>query len=109
MRRADCQDLHTIRQFDEEFGVSSKVMNTSRIAASQARHRLDALPIRNRHELRIGFPVLSECLYSQGFLEERLDADLVVVFLVLIGAVSRRPPPPDARNSRSRLVSPAFR
>jgi len=36
MRHADRQDLYAVGQFDEEFGVSIKVMNTSRIASGEA-------------------------------------------------------------------------
>src|SRR5262245_26917713 len=98
MALEETQDLHPLRKLDQEFIVPFEVMNLRRITARELAHGLNALPIGNRHELGFVLAVLAERLNTQCLVEERLDAGLVVVGFVLVGAVTQGSPAPDADN-----------
>jgi len=74
MALEEAQDLHLLRQLDQEFLVAFEMMNLSGIAACEFSHGLDALPIGDRHELGFVLPVLTERLDTERLFDERLDA-----------------------------------
>ena len=96
MALEEAQDLHLLRKLDQECLVPFEMMNPCGIAARELAHGLDAFPIGNRHELGVVLAVLAERLNTQRLVEERLDAGLVVVGFVRVGAVARGSPAPDA-------------
>src|SRR5262245_29107508 len=98
MAREEAQDLHLFRQLEQEFLIPFEMMNRCRSTARELAHGLDVFPIGNRHELSVVFAVLAERLDTQHLVEERLDAGFIVVGFVLIGAVTRGSPAPDADN-----------
>jgi hypothetical protein len=61
------QNLDLRRQFDQLFRIAVQVMDTSRVTSGERRHVLDALPIRDRHELGLGPPILPEGLRARAF------------------------------------------
>ena len=83
------QHLHFLRELDEELPIPRQMMDSPRIAVREAAHRLDALPMGDRHELGLGRAILAEGLDGQRLPDQRFDADLVVVDLVLVGALAR--------------------
>ena len=74
------------------------MMDAARIVACEARHGLDALPVRDRDELGLGVAILAELLDAQRLLFERLDAVFVEVVGVLVGAGEGGAAAPDARD-----------
>src|ERR687891_2515614 len=96
----EAQNLHLLRRFDKEFLVSFEGVNLCWIAARELAHRLDALPIGDRHELGFGLAVLAERLNAERLFDERLDANVVIVYFVLVGAIAWSSPAPDPNNGR---------
>src|ERR671918_1352288 len=94
------QDLHPLRQLDQEFLIPLQMMDVKRVAGRERAHRLDVLPIGNRDELGLVLEILAKGLHAQRRLDERLDADFVVVGLVLVGAIASGAPAPDPGNCR---------
>src|SRR5438046_6754200 len=98
MASEKAQDLHLLRQFDQELLVTFEMMNLRRIAARQLAHRLDTFPIGNRHELGFVLAVRPERLNTQRLAEEWPNANFVGVGFVLIGEMARGSPAPDPDN-----------
>ena len=92
MALEEAQDLHLLREFDEEFLIPFEMMNLCRIAARKFAHRFDALPIGDRHELGFVRAVLAQRLDTERLFAERLDTDFVVVGFVLVGVIARGSP-----------------
>src|SRR3954471_17001507 len=95
MAGPQAQDLHLLRQLNRELRVPLKVMDAGRIASGEGRHRLDALPIRDRHELGLTLAILAERLDPHRFLDQGLDPDLVIVGLVFISPLGPGAAAPD--------------
>jgi hypothetical protein len=93
------QDLHFSWKLDEEFPVPFEMMNVPGIAARERTHGVNTFPIRDRHELGVVFPILAERLNTERLADERLDASLVVLGLILVGAFSWRATAPDTDDS----------
>src|SRR3954469_2591975 len=92
----DVEHLHSARQLDEELGVTLQVMDAPGVVAGKARHRLDALPVRDGHELALAGAVLAQHLHAERLLHQRLDAVLVEIGGVFIGLGGRGAAAPDA-------------
>src|SRR5262249_3072647 len=95
MALEEAQDLHLLREFDEEFLIPFEMMNLCRIAARKFAHRFDTLPIGDRHELGFVLAVLAQCLDTERLSAERLDTGFV-----LVGVIARGSPAPDSDNGR---------
>jgi len=83
-----------------KFRIARQVMDLVGVAAGERTHRLDALPIRDRHELGLVRTILARRLHAERFLDQRLDADLVIVGFVFVGARPCRAAAPDADDVR---------
>src|SRR3954469_20782926 len=107
MAGPQAKDLHLLRQLDQELRVALKMVDAGRIASGKGRHRFDALPVRDRHELGLALAILPERLDPQRCLDQRLDPGLIVVGLVLIcllGLGAATPDPSNGRTLRTALV-----
>src|SRR5262245_59250046 len=98
--RAQFQYLHLLRKLDQKLFVAVQMVDPSRIAVREAAHRLQAFPIRDRHELGLVLAVLAERLDSERLVQKRFDAGFVVVSLVLVCQAARGAAAPDADNRR---------
>jgi hypothetical protein len=68
MALEEAQNLHFLREFNEEFLIPFEMMNLSGIAACELAHGFDALPIGDRHELGFILAILAERLDTEAFL-----------------------------------------
>ena len=64
----DFENLHDLRQLDEELGIALKVMNPARIVPCEGRHSFDRRPIRDGDELCVVAAVLPEYLNAERLL-----------------------------------------
>jgi hypothetical protein len=65
----DVQQLHVFRQFYQELRIAFQVMDPGGILPGEARHRLDALPAGNGHELAFLGPVLTRLPLGRSWLD----------------------------------------
>src|ERR1041384_2584428 len=93
-------DLHRLRQLDQKLRIAVEVVDVGGIAPGEARHRRDVLPVGDGHELALVLAILAECLYAERLLDQRHDADVVVVLLVFVGALAAHAAAPDAGDGR---------
>src|SRR4029450_8916191 len=100
LRGRDLEHLHGLWQFDQELGVTFEMMDATRVRAREARHRLDALPIGDRHEFSLVATILEQHLHGQRLLLQRGDAVLVIVFFFLIRLGGGSAAAPDAGDRR---------
>jgi hypothetical protein len=106
------QNLGLLRELAEGLPISRQVMNSLPIAAREAAHGLNALPVGGRYELGLGPAVFAKGLDGQRLLDQRLDADLVVVGLVVAGSFLTfacsgfTPPSPQPTRKRSFRIRP---
>src|SRR5262245_52989272 len=75
-------------------------MDAARVVAGEARHRLDALPVRDRHELSVVRAILAQQLDGERLLLERPDAFLVQVPGVFVRLGGDGAAAPDAGDLR---------
>ena len=66
------EDLHRLRQLDQELRIPLKVVNAGRIGSGKGRHCRKAFLIRDRHKLGLALAVLPERLNSQRCLNQGL-------------------------------------
>ena len=60
--------------------IPIQMMNLGRVTAGEARHRFQALPVGNRHELGFHLSILAQGLNSHSFLDQRLDPNSKLYF-----------------------------
>jgi len=65
-----------------------QVMDLCWISAGKTRHRLDAFPIGDSHELGLPIAILAERLDTKSLLDERFDPGLKAVLLVFISPLT---------------------
>src|SRR3546814_1874990 len=97
--------LYPFRQLDQELRIALQMMDAPRVVAGEARHRLDAFPVGDRHELALVRPVLPQHMHAQGLVGERLDAVFVEIPCVVVGPGARRAAAPDARYGGAPVVA----
>src|SRR5260221_2253171 len=101
MALEELHDLHGFRQFDQELLVPVEMMDVGRIASGEARHRGNVLPVGDRHEFGLMLAILAEGLDAERLLDQRLDADVVIVLFVLVGPFPGHATAPDAGDRRA--------
>src|SRR3954471_17240145 len=79
-------------------------MDAPWVVTGKARHRRDALPVRDGHELALAGAVLAQHLHAERFLHQRLDAMLVEIVGVFVGLGGRGAAAPYAGNRRTHIV-----
>src|ERR1044072_8920976 len=88
MAGEQADDLHRLRQLDQKLRIAVEMMDVGGIAAGEAGHRRDVLPVRDGHELAFVLAILAEGLYAERLLDQRHDADVIVVILVFVGPLA---------------------
>ena len=105
MAGQDVEDLHAFRQLDQEFGIALQMVNAPRVIAGKARHRLHALPVRDRHKFGLAGALLTQQLHAERLLDERLDPVLVEIAFVLVGLFVGRATSPDPGDHRAHTTA----